>query len=88
MLAFDELSRVIATALQGTPPLGYIRGKTLMRGALINHLDCSEVEAELLVDRLETRGFVRFIAHPAAETTYQGIWSIASPPPISSKERA
>jgi hypothetical protein len=38
----------------------YIRGKTLMRDAVEQHLGCSAYEAEELVETLELQGYVRF----------------------------
>jgi hypothetical protein len=38
----------------------YLRGKTLMRDALQDQLDCSAYEAEELVETLELQGYVRF----------------------------
>ena len=45
----------------------YLRGKTLIRDALIDHLRCSEYEAEELVETLELMGYVRF-PHLADDT--------------------
>jgi hypothetical protein len=74
--ALADLSTLIAPSLEGTPPLGYVRGKTLMRDVLVRVLDCSEVEAELLVDQLEARGLIRFDTPPAASTMTQGVWRV------------
>jgi hypothetical protein len=38
----------------------YLRGKTLMRDAIVEELRCSAYEAEELVETLELMGFVRF----------------------------
>ncbi len=38
----------------------YLRGKTLMRDAVEEHLGCSDYEAEELVETLEMMGYVRF----------------------------
>lgn len=38
----------------------YLRGKTLMRDAVIEQLRCSDFEAEDLVETLELMGYVRF----------------------------
>jgi hypothetical protein len=45
----------------------YMRGKTFMRDAIMDHLHCSTCEAEELVETLEMQGFVRF-PHLADET--------------------
>ncbi len=78
--ALADLCVLIAPAFAGISPLGYVRGKTLMRQVLVRELDCSEAEAELLVDQLEARGFVRFDRPPASDTMTQGTWRIAVPP--------
>ncbi len=67
----DDLCVLIA------PALDYVRGKTLMRDVLVRKLDCSQVEAELLVDQLEARGFIRFDPPASAQTLTQGTWRIA-----------
>jgi hypothetical protein len=38
----------------------YLRGKTLLRDAIVEELGCSAYEAEELVETLETMGYVRF----------------------------
>jgi len=38
----------------------YLRGKTLMRDAVVEALGCSAYEAEELVETLELMGYVRF----------------------------
>jgi hypothetical protein len=45
----------------------YLRGKTLMRDALVLELGCSTCQAEELVETLELNGYVRF-PHLADET--------------------
>jgi hypothetical protein len=38
----------------------YLRGKTLMRDAVESELQCSDYEAEQLVETLEMMGYLRF----------------------------
>jgi hypothetical protein len=45
----------------------YLRGKTLIRDAILEQLGCSEYEAEELVETLEMMGYVRF-PHLADDT--------------------
>ncbi len=45
----------------------YLRGKTLLRDAVVEQLGCSAYEAEELVETLELMGFVRF-PHLADDT--------------------
>lgn len=59
----------------------YLRGKTLMRDAIIVELGCSAYEAEELVETLELMGYVRF-PHLADEThpLTRHSWVIAEEP--------
>jgi len=54
---------------------GYLEGKTLLRDRLLSLLDCSELQAERLVDTLETRGFLRFHRSQEQGTT-PGYWEL------------
>jgi hypothetical protein len=45
----------------------YLRGKTILRDAVVERLGCSDVEAEQVVDTLEMNGLVRF-PHLADDT--------------------
>ena len=45
----------------------YLRGKSILRDAVVAELACSEVTAEELVETMELNGFVRF-PHLADET--------------------
>ena len=45
----------------------YLRGKTLLRDAVVESLNCSAYEAEELVETLEMMGYVRF-PHLADDT--------------------
>jgi hypothetical protein len=45
----------------------YLRGKTLIRDAIVLELSCSTCQAEELVETLELNGYVRF-PHLADET--------------------
>lgn len=47
---------------------GYLEGKTRLRDAVVRELDCSQLEAEQVVDTLAARGFVRFRDANAAVT--------------------
>ena len=41
-------------------PAGYVEGKGELRAAVESILGCSALEAEQLVDTLETRGLIRY----------------------------
>lgn len=60
------------------PPLGYLDGKTAMRNALEEAFQLSELDAEELVDTLESRGFVKFEGNPAAIVEIDTPWVIDS----------
>ena len=44
----------------GALPRGYVRGKGDLRAAVVDTLACSELEAEQLVDTMESRGLLRY----------------------------
>lgn len=55
-----KLARQLATRFAGAAPAGYVRGKGDLRAAVVDILDCSELEAERLVDTMEGRGLLRY----------------------------
>ncbi len=59
----EKLRSRLADEFGDAPPTGYIRGKTALRAAVVRDLDCSELEAEQLVETLESRGFIRYHGH-------------------------
>ncbi len=48
-------------------PAGYVEGKGELRNAVRDLLDCSDLEAEQLVDTLEARGLIRYDGDPGHE---------------------
>ena len=42
----------------GEVVVGFVEGRTVLRDALVDQLDCSQLEAEDLVETLIARGFV------------------------------
>lgn len=56
----SHLRSQLANHFRGGAPAGYIRGKSALRVAVVEVLGCSELEAERLVDTLETRGLIRY----------------------------
>jgi hypothetical protein len=52
----DALRARLGSSLEAS----YLRGKTLIRDAIVVYLQCSEFEAEQLVETLELHGLVRF----------------------------
>jgi hypothetical protein len=63
----DELRGQLAERFQGEGPSGYVPGKSALRAAVVAILECSELEAEQLVDTLESRLLIRYEGDPAAE---------------------
>jgi hypothetical protein len=57
-------------------PTGYVEGRTAIRDAVTEHLGCSELEAELLVDTMVSEGFLRFEGDPAGLPTVHDAWRI------------
>jgi len=58
------------------PPVGYLRGKTAFRDALVQAHGCSSTQAEELVDTLEARGFLRFGGDPNRRSEADTPWDI------------
>lgn len=56
----NELRRQLATHFGDAPPAGYVCGKGELRAAVVEILECSELEAEQLVDTLESLGMIRY----------------------------
>ncbi len=73
-----DLSRLIVNNLGGSSTEGFIVGRTLIRDAVFSVLECSELEAEQLVDTLISRGFVRFEADDTSGGGH-GLWHIVPP---------
>jgi hypothetical protein len=59
-LDLNALVRQLASRFGGGAPVGYVRGKSALRGAVVEILRCSELEAEQLVDTLEARRLIRY----------------------------
>jgi hypothetical protein len=59
-LDLEELRSKLAAHFGDVRPAGYVRGKGDLRAAVVLLLSCSELEAEQLVDTLESRGIIRY----------------------------
>ena len=57
-------------------PRGFLEGRTALRDAAAAELDCSDLEAEDLVDTLVARGFVRYEGDPQAELDDGRPWTL------------
>jgi hypothetical protein len=56
----DSLQQILNSPIV---PGGMLEGKTVLREVTMSLLNCSELEAENVVDTLVARGFVRFRKH-------------------------
>jgi len=83
----NELAEVLKQRLSEGPPLGYLRGKALMRDVLAEERGLSSLEAEELVDTLELNGFLHFLGDPSERSVADAPWDISpqaaqsGPPP-------
>ncbi len=68
----EELKRRLGPA----EPVGYLRGKSMMRDALVKEEGFSELEAEELIDTLEMNGFLRFLGDPSERSRADAGWEI------------
>jgi len=53
-----DIAAELAAIFAGGPPLGYVPGRTVMRDAVVSKLDCSQLQAEEIVDTMIARGFL------------------------------
>ena len=72
----EDLRRRLATQFESMPPVGYVRGKGALRAAVIGILECSELEAEDLVDTLESRGLIRYEGDPSKVDRLECRWRL------------
>jgi len=75
-LDLKVLAEELRKALGDTHPVGYLRGKALMRDALVHERGFSELEAEELIDTMEQRGFLHFLGDPTDRSVAQAPWDI------------
>jgi hypothetical protein len=77
-LDLESLAEELRAALPGGP-VGYLRGKSLMRDVLVQRNRLSELEAEEIVDTLELQGFLHFLGDPAERSVADAPWDIDTP---------
>ncbi len=65
--------------VEGHAPEGFVRGRTVLRDAVMAHFTCSALEVEELVDTMVGRGFLRFDGDPKAAAG-GGVWRIEGGP--------
>ena len=88
-LDLQELTQQLRAALGNAEPVGYLRGKSLMRNALVHEKGFSELDAEEVIDTLELRGFIKYLgdpsepsqanAHGPAKNAYACSWKSTKP---------
>jgi hypothetical protein len=75
-----ELARMIRRHIpQGEPPVGYLRGRSYFRDVIAHELQCSDVEAEDLVDTLQMNGYLHFQGDPSERSVADSRWDIYVP---------
>jgi hypothetical protein len=75
-LDLRQLTIDLKSALGPGEPVGYLRGKSMMRDMLVETKGFSELEAEELIDTLELRGFLRFLGDPTERSVADALWEI------------
>jgi hypothetical protein len=73
----EALTRLLRRRLGREMEASYLRGRTILRDAVVEGLGCSECEAEELVETLELRGFVRFpVLYDETHPSGRAAWRI------------
>jgi hypothetical protein len=75
-LDLQALAGGLRTHLKQGEPVGYLRGKALMRDLLVREHGFSELEAEELVDTMEMQGLVHFLGDPNQRSEADSHWDI------------
>ena len=63
-----------------THPAGYLEGRTMLRNAIAAHLDCSMLDAEALVETMQSRGYLYYAGMPEADVDERHPWTIECDP--------
>lgn len=71
-----QVAAMLRERFEGSPPVGYVPGRTALRDAVSERLGCSSAEAERLVDTMASRGFLRFQGDPTSTADSDEIWVI------------
>jgi hypothetical protein len=58
------------------PPVGYLLVRSYFRDVITHELECSELEAEQLVDTLELNGYLRFEGDPSQRSRAESRWAV------------
>lgn len=75
-LDLAEVTAFLREKLFPGGPLGYLRGKATMRDLLVRDRGFSELQAEELIDTLETRGFLHFLGNTQERSEVDASWEI------------
>jgi hypothetical protein len=75
-LDLAALTESLRRELAPGEPIGYLRGKALMRDVLVEKRGFSELEAEELIDTLELQGFLKFLGDPSERSVADSHWAI------------
>ncbi len=75
-LDLEQLTQQLRDALGDAEPVGYLRGKSLMRDVLVHEKGFSDLEAEELIDTLELRGFLRYLGDPSEPSQANAHWEL------------
>ena len=67
---YESLMRYIASRFEHAPPEGPVVGRTAVRDAGAERLECSQLEAEQVVDTLVVRGRIALVQLPDG----RGVW--------------
>ncbi len=76
-LDLQQLTLELKSKLGHGEPVGYLRGKSLMRDVLVHSHRYSDLEAEELIDTLELQGFLRFLGDPSSRSVADAHWEIS-----------
>ncbi len=69
-----NLAGKLKRCFSDAPPRGYVLGRSEIRDAVIGLLDCSQLQAEELVDTMINLGYVHFEGSPSAELDDMQPW--------------
>jgi len=72
----QELTHSLRQALKPGDPVGYLRGKSLMRDVLVHERGYSDLEAEELIDTLELQGYLHFLGDPTERSVADSHWEM------------
>lgn len=70
-----ETTEQLGSRLSLRSLVGFLEGKTRVRDALVELLQCSELQAENIVDTLIAQGYMRFRGDPLAVVD-DGVWEL------------